>query len=118
MFFDNAHYFEFVARVRARGITVPIVPGIMPITNYDQIARFTAQIGATIPAGLRSELESRKDEPEAVAELGVAYATLQCVELLDNGAPGIHFYTLNKSPATRAVVSALYAARFKRAEIR
>lgn len=112
LFFDNAHYFEFVARVRARGITVPIVPGIMPITNYDQIARFTAQIGATIPAGLRAELEARRDEPEAVSELGVAYATLQCVELLDNGAPGIHFYTLNKSPATRAVVSALYASRF------
>jgi methylenetetrahydrofolate reductase (NADPH) len=112
LFFDNAHYFEFVARVRARGITVPIVPGIMPITNYDQIARFTAMCGATIPAGLRAELELRRDEPEAVAELGVAYATLQCVELLENGAPGVHFYTLNKSPATRAVVSALYASRF------
>jgi methylenetetrahydrofolate reductase (NADPH) len=112
LFFDNAHYFEFVARVRARGITIPIVPGIMPITNYDQIARFTAMCGATIPAGLRTELEARRDEPEAVAELGVAYATLQCVELLDNGAPGVHFYTLNKSPATRAVVSALYASRF------
>jgi methylenetetrahydrofolate reductase (NADPH) len=111
LFFDNAHYFEFVARVRARGITVPIVPGIMPITNYDQIARFTAMCGATIPAGLRAELELRRDEPEAVAELGVAYATLQCVELLENGAPGVHFYTLNKSPATRAVVSALYASQ-------
>ena len=114
LFFDNAHYFEFVARVRARGITVPIVPGIMPITNYDQIARFTAMCGATIPAGLRAELEVRRDEPEAVSELGVAYATLQCVELLENGAPGVHFYTLNKSPATRAVVSALHASRFKR----
>jgi methylenetetrahydrofolate reductase (NADPH) len=111
LFFDNAHYFEFVARARARGITVPIVPGIMPITNYDQIARFTAMCGATIPAGLRAELEARRGEPEAVSELGVAYATLQCVDLLDNGAPGIHFYTLNKSPATRAVVSALYASR-------
>ena len=112
LFFDNAHYFEFVARVRARGITIPIVPGIMPITNYDQIARFTAMCGATIPAALRAELDVRRDEPEAVAELGVAYATLQCVELLENGAPGVHFYTLNKSPATRAVVSALYASRF------
>jgi methylenetetrahydrofolate reductase (NADPH) len=114
LFFDNTHYFEFVARVRARGIMVPIVPGIMPITNYDQIARFTAMCGATIPAGLRAELEVRRDEPEAVSDLGVAYATLQCVELLENGAPGVHFYTLNKSPATRAVVSALYASRFMR----
>ena len=111
LFFDNVHYFEFVARARARGITVPIVPGVMPITNYDQIERFTAMCGATIPAGLRAELEVRRNEPEAVAELGVAYATLQSAELLERGAPGIHFYTLNKSPATRAVVSALYAAR-------
>jgi methylenetetrahydrofolate reductase (NADPH) len=68
--------------------------------------------GATIPRGLRNELDARRNEPEAVAELGVAYATLQSVELLDKGAPGIHFYTLNKSPATRAVVSALYASGF------
>jgi methylenetetrahydrofolate reductase (NADPH) len=112
LFFDNARYFEFVARVRARGITVPVIPGIMPITNYDQIERFTAMCGATIPHGLRRELDARRDEPEAVAELGVAYATLQSVELLDRGAPGIHFYTLNKSPATRAVVSALSASGF------
>jgi len=112
LFFDNTQYDDFVARVRARGITVPVIPGIMPITNYEQIDRFTAMCGATIPAGLRSELELRRDEPEAVAELGVAFATLQCAELLDSGAPGIHFYTLNKSPATRAVVSALQASRF------
>ena len=114
LFFDNARYFEFVARVRARGITVPVIPGIMPITNYDQIERFTALCGATIPPGLRNELDARRDEPEAVAELGVAFATLQSVELLEKGAPGIHFYTLNKSPATRAVVSALYASGFGR----
>jgi methylenetetrahydrofolate reductase (NADPH) len=112
LFFDNTHYFDFLARVRARGITVPVIPGIMPITNYEQIDRFTAMCGATIPAGLRSELELRRNEPEAVAELGVAFATLQCVELIEGGAPGIHFYTLNKSPATRAVVSALQASRF------
>jgi methylenetetrahydrofolate reductase (NADPH) len=110
LFFDNARYFEFVARVRARGITVPVIPGIMPITNYDQIERFTAMCGAAIPRGLRVELDARRDEPEAVAELGVAFATLQSVELLEKGAPGIHFYTLNKSPATRAVVSALIAS--------
>jgi methylenetetrahydrofolate reductase (NADPH) len=110
LFFDNDRYFAFVERARAVGITVPIVPGIMPITDYRQIARFTAMCGATIPAKLRAALEDRIDEPEAVAELGVAYATLQCVDLLERGAPGIHFYTLNKSPATRAVVSAIAAA--------
>jgi methylenetetrahydrofolate reductase (NADPH) len=112
LFFDNQYYFDFVARVRARGISVPVIPGIMPITNYEQIDRFTAMCGATIPPALRAELELRRNEPEAVAELGVAFATLQCVELLESGAPGIHFYTLNKSPATRAVVSALQAWRF------
>jgi methylenetetrahydrofolate reductase (NADPH) len=117
LFFDNLVYSEFVARVRARGITVPVIPGIMPITSYEQIARFTAMIGATIPAGLRAELEARRDEPEAIAELGVAYATVQALELLDAGAPGVHFYTLNKSPATRAVVSAITAARFAAARV-
>jgi methylenetetrahydrofolate reductase (NADPH) len=111
LFFDNAYYFEFVARARARGITIPIIPGIMPITNYAQIERFTAMCGAKIPPRLLLELDARRDEPEAVAELGVAYATLQCIELLEQGAPGIHFYTLNRSPATRAVCSALYASR-------
>jgi len=97
-----------------------VIPGIMPITNYEQIDRFTAMCGATIPPRLRSELELRRGEPEAVAELGVAFATLQCVDLLDGGAPGVHFYTLNKSPATRAVVSALGASRFgvRRAPVR
>jgi len=112
LFFDNRVYFDFVARVRARGVTVPILPGIMPITNYDQIDRFTKMCGATIPDALRHELDVRRGEAEAVADLGVAFATLQCVELLDGGAPGVHFYTLNKSPATRAVVSALFASRF------
>jgi len=109
MFFDNEHYFAFVERARAAGVRVPIIPGIMPITGFSQVAHMTAMIGATIPARLLRELEARKDEPEAVAELGVAYATLQSADLLARGAPGIHFYTLNRSPATRAVVSALLA---------
>jgi methylenetetrahydrofolate reductase (NADPH) len=110
MFFDNDRYFDFVRRARSLGIEVPIVPGIMPITNYKGIAKMTAMSGATIPSALREALDARKDEPEAVADLGVAYATAQCVDLLARGAPGLHFYTLNKSPATRAVVSALLAA--------
>ena len=110
LFFDNELYFEFVEDARASGITVPIVPGIMPITNYGQIKRFTEMCGATIPSELESELNGRADDPEAVAELGVAYATLQCSDLLARGAPGIHFYTLNRSPATRAILAALRAA--------
>jgi methylenetetrahydrofolate reductase (NADPH) len=107
LFFDNQLYYDFVARARDVGIDVPIIPGIMPITNVAQIQRFTQMCGASIPVGLRRELELRSDQPEAVADFGVAYATMQCADLLANGAPGIHFYTLNRSPSTRAILSAL-----------
>ena|SRR5947209_5129590 len=111
LFFDNALYDEFVRRAREIGIDVPIVPGIMPITNVAQIQRITGLCGATIPSGLIAELEARSDDPDAVADFGVAYATLQCADLLAAGAPGIHFYTLNRSPATRAILSALRLTR-------
>jgi methylenetetrahydrofolate reductase (NADPH) len=114
-FFDNEKYFSFVERARAAGITVPILAGIMPITNYQQIARMTSLGGGVIPPKLLAALEERRDEPKAVEDLGVAYATLQAADLLRRGAPGIHFYTLNKSPATRAIVSALLAATAWRA---
>ncbi len=110
LFFDNDLYFEFVEEARAAGISVPIIPGIMPITNLSQIKRFTEMCGASIPENLDRELNGRADDPEAVAELGVAYATLQCSDLLARGAPGIHFYTLNRSPSTRAILAALRAA--------
>jgi methylenetetrahydrofolate reductase (NADPH) len=111
LFFDNALYFDFVARARAAGIDVPIVPGIMPITKVGQVKRMAAMCGASIPDGLRAELHARGEDPEAVLDFGVAYATLQCAELLAAGAPGIHFYTLNRSPATRAILSALRIAK-------
>jgi methylenetetrahydrofolate reductase (NADPH) len=107
LFFDNRSYFDFVGRARAIGIEVPIVPGIMPITNIAQIERITGMCGATIPEHLLRELHAREGDNEAVLDFGVAYATLQCAELLAGGAPGIHFYTLNRSPATRAILSAL-----------
>jgi methylenetetrahydrofolate reductase (NADPH) len=107
LFFDNEAYFQFVEQARAAGVTVPILPGIMPITNFAQIKTITGLCGATIPDRLLEELEVRAEDPESVAELGVSYATLQCAELLARGAPGIHFYTLNRSPATRAILSAL-----------
>ena len=110
LFLDNEIYFEFVENAREAGIEVPIIPGIMPITNVNQIKTITGMCGASIPAELERELEGRADDPEAVAELGVAYATLQCSDLLARGAPGVHFYTLNRSPATRAILAALRAA--------
>lgn len=107
LFFDNELYFRFVEEARAAGIEVPIIAGIMPVTNVGQIKTITGMCGATIPAALLAELESRAEDPDAVLQLGVSYATLQCAELLARGAPGIHFYTLNRSPATRAILSAL-----------
>ena len=107
LFFDNAVYFDFVRRARAIGIDVPIVPGVMPIQDAKQIERMASLIGSDIPAGLQTALEARADQPDAARDLGVAFATLQCAELLRGGAPGIHFYTLNRSPATRAILSAL-----------
>ena len=112
LFFNNRHYFEFVDRARRIGIQVPIVAGIMPITNASQIERFMVGCGATIPFELAEELDRRRGDPQAVMELGIAHATAQCIELLDKGAPGIHFYTLNRSTATREIYAALQSAGF------
>jgi methylenetetrahydrofolate reductase (NADPH) len=109
LFFDNRVYFDFVGRARAAGIDVPIVPGIMPITNVDQVERFTALCGARIPPRLAAAMRARRHDPDASLQLGVAWATLQAADLLKRGAPGIHFYTLNRSPATRAILAALRA---------
>ena len=111
LFFDNRYYFDFVASCREAGITAPIVPGVIPITNVAQLKTITEMCGATIPPGLLLELDRRADDPEAVLQLGAAYTTLQCADLLRRGAPGIHFYTLNRSPATRAILSSLRLQR-------
>ncbi len=111
LFFDNALYHDFVARARAAGVNVPIIPGIMPITQVGQVERMAKLCKASIPDGLRRELHARSEDSEAVLDFGVAYATLQCQELLSAGAPGIHFITLNRSPATRAILCALKLAR-------
>jgi methylenetetrahydrofolate reductase (NADPH) len=111
LFFDNELYFRFVDEARAVGIDVPIIPGIMPITDVSQIKTITGMCGASIPEKLLEALEWRTADPGAVLQLGVSYATLQCAELLARGAPGVHFYTLNRSPATRAILSALKLLR-------
>jgi len=111
LFFDNDLYFDFVEKARAAGIEAPIVPGIMPIQAFGQIKRITQMCGASIPPELERELTRRQDDPDAVRDFGVAYATLQCADLLTRGAPGIHFYVLNRSPAARAVLAALRSAR-------
>ena len=111
LFFDNNCYFDFVERARRAGITVPIVPGIMPVTNLAQIERFTRLCGATIPAALRAELEPHRDDSQSVVRIGVEHATRQCRELLAAGAPGVHFYTLNRSQSTRRILETLQRER-------
>ncbi len=110
LFFDNAAFDRFVARARAAGIRIPILPGIMPFTSVEQVERFTATCGATIPARLHRAMEVLRSDADGARELGVAYASLQCQDLLRAGVPGVHFYTLNRSPSTRAIVAALLAA--------
>lgn len=107
LFFDNSDYFDFVSRARRSGVELPIIPGIMPITDVSQIKRFTQLCGAAIPAALLAELEAVDGRKEAVIEVGIRYATRQCEELLRGGAPGIHFYTLNRSLSTRTILTEL-----------
>lgn len=107
LFFNNRFYFEFLDKIRKRGINIPVIPGIMPILNVKQIKRFTKMCGASIPEDLLRRLEDEQDNPEAVRAIGVAHALEQCEQLLDGGAPGIHFYTLNRSNATLQILEGL-----------
>ena len=99
LFFDNCHFFNFVECARKIGINLPIIPGIMPILSVPQIKRFTEMCGAKIPDELLRRIESVQSDPAAVERCGVEHATAQCHELLEQKAPGIHFYTLNRSKA-------------------
>ncbi len=107
LFFDNRDFTAFEGRMRAMGVTAPIIPGIMPITNYGQLVRFTEMCGAKVPDEVRKDLEPIKDDLEAVQKYGVEFATRQCAQLLEQGAPGIHFYTLNRSISTKKIVENL-----------
>jgi len=122
LFFDNQKFHEFEAAARAAGITVPIVAGIMPVTNVSQVERFSKMCGATLPEVLRTRLGSVEGDPQEVFWTGVSYAAHQCRALLrpsagapfgksPAGVPGVHFYTLNKSPAARAIFEILRIAR-------
>jgi len=111
LFFDNRLYFDFVPRARAAGIEVPIIPGIIPIASYAQVRRTCDLCDASIPEPLVAALEALDGDERAEAAFGIAYGAQQCAELLAAGAPGIHFYALNRWPATRAILGALKASR-------
>lgn len=100
LFFDNEKYFNFINKAQRAGVYNRIIPGIIPLTSYSQIKRFTQMSGATIPPTLAESMERYANDPERMYRVGVEYSVAQCTELLRKGAPGIHFYTLNKSRAT------------------
>ncbi|MFJ1300498.1 methylenetetrahydrofolate reductase [NAD(P)H] [Bordetella genomosp. 5] len=102
-FFNADAYFDFVDRARARGVTVPIVPGIMPITNYSQLSRFSEMCGAELPRWIRLRLAEFGDDKASIRAFGAEVVTELCQTLLDNGAPGLHFYTLNQGDATLSI---------------
>jgi methylenetetrahydrofolate reductase (NADPH) len=103
LFFDNDDYYRYVEDVRKLGITVPIVPGVLPILSAPQVRRFTALCCAKIPAPLERELAKVENNDDAAVQLGIEYASRQCEALIKFGAPGIHFYSLNKSLSLRAI---------------
>ena len=109
LFFDNRDFFAFERRMREKGVTVPIIPGIMPITNFSQIIRFTRICGAKIPEKVTSDLTTIQNDQRAVEQYGIAHATKQCRQLIAYGVPGIHFYTLNKSISTQRIIENLRA---------
>jgi methylenetetrahydrofolate reductase (NADPH) len=112
LFFDNADYFAFRdVMTNNHGVKVPLVPGIIPILSASQIKRFTSMCGARIPPTLAKSLEKYEHDDAAAQEFGIEYAAQQCKELLDQGAPGIHFYTLNKARSTRGVLERLGLAK-------
>ncbi len=107
LFFDNDDYHRYVAQARELGVEVPIVPGILPIRTAAQARRFTAMCGARIPSRLDALLTAVADNDEAAAQLGIDYATEQAAALLAAGAPGIHFYSLNRSHSVMAILKGL-----------
>ena len=107
LFYDNSYFFDFQERAAAAGITVPVIPGVLPILSTPQIRRFTSLCGATIPANLDERLDKYSDDNRAVREIGIEHATRQAEELWANGVPGIHFYVLNRRYSVSHILSNL-----------
>ncbi|MBE1161330.1 methylenetetrahydrofolate reductase [NAD(P)H] [Dyella acidiphila] len=107
-FFNADAYFRFVDDVRRLGVSVPVVPGIMPISNYAQLKRFSDACGAEIPRWIAKRMQAYYDDADSIRAMGAEVVAQLCRRLLDGGAPGLHFYTLNRAKATRAVVDQLH----------
>lgn len=104
VFFDNEHYFRFVEKAQLEGIKIPIIPGVLAITNLNQIQKMTQMCGSQIPKSLLEQCERYKDDKEAIRKIGIEFATYQCQQLSDAKVKGIHFYTLNKSSSTKEIL--------------
>ena len=108
LFFSNAHYFEFLEYMTGTlGVSAPVTPGVLPILSTEQIRRFTAICGATLPAELATRLDAFGDDADAVRDFGIEFATRQCEALLKGGAPGLHLYSLNRSASCLAILKNL-----------
>ncbi len=107
LFFDNKLYFDYAARLRKLGVTAPIIPGILPVTNYQGLVKFCGTCGATVTEEVKKIFEPIQNDPEATIAAGVRFAVRQCRELLDGGAPGLHFYCLNKISPTDKILAEL-----------
>lgn len=107
LFFENRFYFDFVDRVRRAGVSVPVIPGLMPLTSYKQLQNFTKMFTVTLPREMTRNIEKYADDKDSLLKYSVDYATEQAAELIGNGAPGIHFYTLNRSSATTGILKNL-----------
>lgn len=105
LFFDNQIYFDYVKRLRRRGVTARIIPGILPITNYQGLVKFCDLCGATITDEIKKAFETLQDNKEATLQAGIRFAVRQCRELLAGGAPGLHFYCLNKASPTDQILA-------------
>ena len=111
LFYDNRDFFAFRVRYREAGITVPLVPGILPVINVAQIQRIASLCGAKLPPSFLADLEQHRNDPDGQLKVGVDYAIRQCQELLDSGIPGLHFYVLNKAETPRRILQALNLQR-------
>ena len=107
MFFDNSYFYRYMELLKKEGVNIPIIPGIMPITNFKQIRKFALMCGATIPESLVKKLEKYEYNPKDLENVGIEFAIEQCRDLLKNGVKGLHFYTLNKSMATLRIYEAI-----------
>jgi methylenetetrahydrofolate reductase (NADPH) len=107
LFFDNKAYFRFVVSARQAGIACRIIPGIIPITGYKQIKRFVDMTATSFPEDLLEKIKAYQDDPDKVYQIGIDHAIKQSIDLLEQGAPGLHFYTLNKSRAAVEVFESL-----------